>query len=55
MWPWSYSKCGDIANLPLKQEINACSDMQTKYKMKPYVGRGSPEIGNSAVLPFYLT
>jgi hypothetical protein len=54
MWPWSYDRCGEISELELKQEINACSDQQMKFNMKPFVGRGSPEIGNQLPADYYI-
>jgi hypothetical protein len=37
MWPWSYNKCGDIANLDSKQEVNAC-DSNPGNGMHPFQG-----------------
>jgi hypothetical protein len=38
VWPWSYSKCGEIPHLDSKQEINACSS-NPGYGMHPHMGR----------------
>ena len=50
VWPWSYNKCGEIANLDSKQEINACNS-KPGYGMHPYMGRGAPEIDLLEVMP----
>eukprot|EP00934_Nitzschia_sp_Nitz4_P002925 Nitzschia sp. Nitz4//scaffold114_size70088//17202//19510//NITZ4_005972-RA/size70088-snap-gene-0.11-mRNA-1//-1//CDS//3329533408//2915//frame0 len=41
MWPYSYNQCDPRSRN--SQEINACSKVN-HYGMKPYMGRGAPEI-----------
>ena len=46
MWPWSYSKCGEVTYINEKQKINACSSasLPHAFGLNPHQGRGAPEI-----------
>lgn len=48
IWPWSYAKCDRTRQYT--QEINGC-EPDPHYGLKPYMGRGAPEIDILEVMP----